>query len=154
MNESTIRIGDTNVRVFKVSATDGVVDQQAFGLHEPHSRGRNWIAVINPNRAAPGGLEREFLSRARATFYQTAPVDPGDYLEVGADYFTGAGRRIPSRAYFRVLLVRKDTWVVRTVVKPPNDTLTIPPYTPEAEAAREALADRPPEAEPVLMSSS
>lgn len=151
MNESTIRIGDKSVRVFEISVTDGVVDQRDFGLHEPHSRGRNWIAVITPNRAKAGGLEREFLDRMRATFYRSVLVRAGAFLEVGADYITGAGRRYPKRGVFRVLILRANTWVVRESAVP-EDTLTIPPHMPEAEAAQEALAD-PPEAQ-MLMSPS
>jgi hypothetical protein len=152
MNEAAIQVGDAAVRVFEVSTTNGVVNQEDFGLHEPHPRGRNWIAVITPDRSKPGGLDRAFCDRVRKTFYRTADVRPGDFIEVGADYFTGAGRRYPKRAFFRLLIVRANTWVLR-VSDPPDDTLTIPPYTPEAEAARAALATvvAPPEPQPQPM---
>lgn len=140
MSHPSIEVEGKTYKVYVVSTSDGVVDQNHFGIHEAHSRGRNWIAVITPNRAKPGGLEREWLDRVRSTFYSTSGVTAGDFIEVGADYMTGAGRRHPNRSYFRVLVVRANTWVIREA-DIPTDSLTIPPYTPEAEAARKALAE-------------
>lgn len=138
----TIEVDGKLVKVYEVSVTNKVVDQRDLGLYEEHERGRNWIAVITPNRAKAGGLEREFLDRVRTTFYATDAVKAGDFIEVGADYLTTAGRRHPKRRVFRVLILRANTWVIRDA-ETPTDTLTIPPYTPEAEAARKALSPQP-----------
>lgn len=136
----TIRVGDADVELYEVSTTDRVVDQRHLGLFEKRwERAKNWVAVVRPNRAVPGGLTREFLPRAVGSRYLTAPVDAGDFLEVGADYTTTTGRRVPARRYFRVLIVRANTWVIRDA-EAPEDTLTIPPLAPEADAARRALA--------------
>jgi len=140
--EPSIEVEGKAHKVYEISTTDGVVDQEHFGLHEEHHRGRNWIAVITPNRAKAGGLEREWLDRVRTTFYSAAGVKAGDYIEVGADYLTGAGNRHRKRSYFRVLIIRANTWVIREAGIP-KDTLTIPPVTPEADAARKALTPEP-----------
>jgi len=71
-------------------------------VYEPHRRGKNWFAKITLDPKAPGGLRREFAPRARGEGnYYILPKDwgPGTPVEFGADYYTGSGRRSPTRWY-------------------------------------------------------
>src|SRR5690349_10112176 len=50
----------TSFKDFAYAIEDGCVENHLF---EAHKRGTNWIAHVAPNRAAPGGLDREFWGR-------------------------------------------------------------------------------------------
>ena len=137
---ATIRVGDADLDLYEVSITDGVVDQRDLGLYEERwERAKNWVAVVRPNRARAGGLDREFLPRAVGSRYHARSVEEGAFIEVGADYTTTTQKKIPARRYFRVILVRAKTWVIRDAERP-EDSLTVPPHGPEADAARRSLA--------------
>lgn len=131
-----ILVGSTPCPVYQVSVSDGVVDQKHLGLFEERwQRAKNWVAVIKPNRARPGGLDREFLPRAVGSRYHTNIVVAGDFIEVGADYVTTGGNKIPARRYFRILQVAGNTWTLRDCpCGPPEDSLDIPPLAPEVAA--------------------
>lgn len=131
-----ILVGSTPCPVYQVSISDGVVDQKHLGLFEERwQRAKNWVAVIHPNRAKPGGLDRDFLPRAVGSRYYVKNVLAGDYIEVGADYVTTTGNKIPARRYFRVLVIAGDTWTLRDCpCGPPEDSLDIPPLAPEVAA--------------------
>lgn len=76
---------------------------------ESHSRGKNWLARITSNPTAPGGLEREFATKARGGLYYVLPdLAPGDAVEFGADYYTGKGRKQSERWYGFVVRVDRD----------------------------------------------
>jgi hypothetical protein len=80
-------------------------------LFEAHKRGRNWMAKIEPNPSAPGGLRREFFERARGDYYYLIPpgsLAVGDALEFGADYYSGSGRKNARRWYGAVAAVADD----------------------------------------------
>lgn len=68
---------------------------------ESHPRGRNWWAEISIDPRAPGGLRRRFWARARGEYCYLVPqdIDPPVPVEVGADYYTGRGRKRPCRWY-------------------------------------------------------
>lgn len=141
----SILVGEAPCLLYEISTTDGVVDQRHLGLFEERwERAKNWIAVIKPNRARPGGLDRAFLPRAVGSRYLAQSVIAGDFIEVGADYITGRGK-YPARVYFRVLDVRSTTWLIREA-ECPDDTLTIPPLGPEVEACFRVLMAGPLEA--------
>lgn len=143
---TSILVGETPCSIYEISITDGVVDQRHLGLFEERwERAKNWIAIVKPNRARPGGLDRDFLPRAVGSRYLTKSVGAGDFIEVGADYVTGRGK-YPARAYFRVLDVRASTWLIREA-DPPEDSLTIPPLGPEMEACFRVVMGAPLETE-------
>lgn len=146
-----ILVGSTPCPVYLVSISDGVVDQRHLGLFEERwQRGKNWVAVVRPNRAKPGGLDREFLPRAVGSRYYVKNVLAGDYIEVGADYVTTTGNKIPARRYFRVLIIAGSTWTLRDCPDgPPEDSLDIPPLAPEVAS----LTDPPDEGLPPISSN-
>lgn len=103
---------------------DGAVDQDCLGPYQSHQRGKNWIARVVHNVRAPGGLGREFLPRIRGRYYEFLGfVNPGDYLEVGGDYYSGRGIKYPARRYLRVLEVSPNEVIFREAGKPPQGAL-------------------------------
>lgn len=70
-------------------------------VYEKHKRGRNWMAIIQPNPLAMGGWDRKWLTRARGKdyFYMVTDLFQGDVVEFGADYQTSMGRKDASRYY-------------------------------------------------------
>src|SRR5262249_14392556 len=67
---------------------------------ESHKRGKNWFARIEINPAKPGGLERDFHAKAHGAYYYLLPtLAAGDAVEFGADYYSGGGRKSPTRWY-------------------------------------------------------
>lgn len=133
MSIPSILVDGEPVAVYEVSITDGVVYQPHLGCVEEHRTGRNWIALVVPNRARQGGLDREWLERVRGLYYATASVKAGDFIEVGGDRVTSVGKRYRNRRYFRILIVGEQTWTLRDA-DAPEDTLTIPPLAPEVDA--------------------
>lgn len=81
-------------------------------VFEPHKRGRNWCAVIQPDPAKPGGLDRAFLEVAKGdgNYYLTAPIRAGDALEFGADYISGSGNPQRKR-FYAVVLEATDQYI-------------------------------------------
>lgn len=69
-------------------------------FYEDHKRGKNWIACVQKDRQAPGGLARTFLSKASKHWYKLdVDLQPRDVLEFGADYYTGGGHPKRDRRY-------------------------------------------------------
>ena len=69
-------------------------------IWESHKRGKNWLAVITPSPAAPGGLERSFARRAKGDcFFFIDDIEVGSPVEFGADYYSGGGRKSSNRWY-------------------------------------------------------
>lgn len=66
-----------------------------------HPRARNWLAVVNVDPTAPGGLSRAFFGRGRGPSRYVVPesLAAGMILEFAADYVTYAGRKVPDRRY-------------------------------------------------------
>lgn len=104
--------------VFAIDTEQGFVDQTHFGIFEAHRRGKNWIAVVRPNSAVQGGLQRDFLTRVKGSLYQIGETAPGAFLEVGADYLTSNGVRYKERRYFRLLKCEAMSWLVREAGNP------------------------------------
>ena len=68
--------------------------------YETHKRGRNWLAVIEEDPKAPGGLSRIFCERAKGKFfYMTDILEVGQAVECAGDYVSGGGNRSPNRVY-------------------------------------------------------
>jgi len=95
---------------------------QADELHESHKRGRNWVATVVCDKGQPGGLRRTFWANGTGS-YVAPSCEPGDYVEVAADYFSSGGSRSRRRKFFRVLAVDVEQIIVRESgtpgVKPP-----------------------------------
>lgn len=80
-------------------------------LFETHRRGRNWMARVQLDPSAPGGLRREFFERAHGDYYYLIPpgsLSVGDAVEFGADYYSGSGRKSARRWYGVVAAVSED----------------------------------------------
>jgi len=76
---------------------------------EPHSRGKNWAAVIEADPKAPGGLKRTFLKKAHGDyFYLIDGLVPGQAIEFGADYYSSSGRKNAKRVYGLVTAVTQE----------------------------------------------
>ena len=104
--------GKADDLLLKVEA--GALVQVPKGCWESHSRGKNWLAVISPNPSSPGGLERSFQEKAKSDyFYLISGLSVGDAVEFGADYYSGRGRKSPTRWYGFVVAKAADAIVVR-----------------------------------------
>lgn len=69
-------------------------------VYEEHSRGKNWLAVIDVDAQMPGGLSRRFMPRGRGEcFYTIEQLTLHDAVEFGADYVTTYGNKKPLRWY-------------------------------------------------------
>ena len=69
-------------------------------IYEAHSRGKNWMATIEADPAAPGGLAREFIRNGRGRYlYIVGPEVVGKAVEIAADYTSSGGKRHPKRWY-------------------------------------------------------
>jgi len=81
-------------------------------VHEPHKRGKNWVAIISVDPTMPGGLSRVFFDRARAKgpakYVVPERLLAGDVLEFGADYMTSFGKKKPNRVFAKVITVTAD----------------------------------------------
>lgn len=82
---------------------DGCIENLDY---EAHKRGKNWIATVTPNRAAQGGLDREFWRHGSGRWYKAPSLTVGDVIEMGGDYYTGRGSALRDRRY--VLVVRVE----------------------------------------------
>ena len=79
---------------------DGALSQVPAGCWTSHKRGKNWLAVIEPNASKPGGLERDFQEKAKGDcYYMAGGLSVGDAIEFGADDYSGSGRKSPERWY-------------------------------------------------------
>lgn len=79
---------------------DGALASVPPGCWKTHTRGKNWLAVITVDPAKPGGLDRDFCQKAKGSSYYMVPaIEPGQAVEFGADYYSGGGRKSPTRWY-------------------------------------------------------
>jgi hypothetical protein len=82
-------------------------------IYEHHSRGKNWLAVIAADPAAPGGLGRAFVARGNGRYYyRVGALKPGQAIEFAGDYYGGSGSKSPRRLYAVVREVRPDTLII------------------------------------------
>lgn len=83
-------------------------------VYETHYRGKNWLAVIDVDGAAPGGLSRKFLPYAKGDcLYMIEQISLFDAVEFGADYTTSMGKTNPKRVYGVVVAFTESELVVR-----------------------------------------
>jgi len=107
------------------SAVAHAVDQYAYAIedgcvenldYEAHARGKNWIAFVKPNRAAPGGLDREFWKHGSGRWYAfPRAIRPGDVIEMAGDYYTSRGGKRADRRYLLVVRVEPGYFVAAFV---------------------------------------
>jgi hypothetical protein len=87
--------GDIAIRIEAGALTDVPDD-----CWQTHKRGKNWLAMISVDPSSPGGLSRNFAAKAKGEFFYLLPdLSPGDPVEFGADYYSGSGRKSPTRWY-------------------------------------------------------
>jgi hypothetical protein len=71
--------------------------------YEGHSRGTNFCAKIWKDPKSPGGLGREFCSKACGDYaYDLATLSVNDVIEIANDYTSGGGRRSRIRHFYIV----------------------------------------------------
>ena len=88
----------TETEIYTAPVSDGAM--LGAPVYESHRRGKNWMAVIAPDPAAPGGVARTFVPRGRGRYYYIVSADlVGQPVEVGADYISSGGKRSPKRWY-------------------------------------------------------
>jgi len=84
--------------IYTAPVSDGAM--LSAPVYEGHKRGKNWMAIITPDPAAPGGVARTFVPRGRGEYYYIVSTDlVGQPVEFGADYFSAGGKRYPKRWY-------------------------------------------------------
>lgn len=97
-----------------LSIEDGALASVPKGCWESHSRGKNWLAIINISPSSPGGLARDFATKAKGSSYYLVPTwQVGDAVEFGADYYSGGGRKRPTRWYGFVVRILPDRVILR-----------------------------------------
>ncbi len=90
--------------------------------YENHKRGRNWLATIDTDPTAPGGLKRDFVDRGKGRYMYRNQLDVGDAFEVGADYYTGGGSKNSNREYG--VIIEKHGGTVQVLrFKEPEDAI-------------------------------
>jgi hypothetical protein len=78
-------------------------------VYESHKRGKNWLAVIEKDPTAPGGLKRSFQPSAKGEYhYMINGLSRNDVVEFGADYYTSNGGKRTARWYGVVTDVTED----------------------------------------------
>lgn len=88
----------TETEIYVAPVRDGAM--LSAPVYEDHQRGKNWMAKIAPDPAAPGGVARTFVPRGRGEYYYIVSTDlVGQPVEFGADYYSSRGKRDPKRWY-------------------------------------------------------
>lgn len=120
MNEwfdSEVEFAGKSRVIAHISCEDGVVAQEDLGSYESHRRGKNWVAIVAPDRSQPGGLSRVFLDRPRQE-YVAADFEEGDILEIASDYTKASGKKSYNREYVLICQIAADTILAADVPKP------------------------------------
>jgi len=100
---------NNEVKTVTLGIFQGALTEVPNNCYRDHSRGKNWLAVIEMDPKSPGGLERIFCTRANGDyFYFTDKLAVGQVVEFGADYYSGSGRRSPTRKYFVVAAISEN----------------------------------------------
>lgn len=97
---------ELKIRSFPIS--HGALTDVPILPFDDSNRSRSWMAVINPNPKAPGGLDRKFMPRARGDYFYVVAeqgLAPGQVVEFGADYVKRGGKRLVRRWYGAIVSV-------------------------------------------------
>jgi hypothetical protein len=94
-------------KVYALTVANGaLLEAPAF---ESHYRGSNWLAVIDIDGSAPGGLSRRFLNRGKGEcLYLIEQLALFDAVEFGADYTTSMGNKQRYR-WYGVVVAKTDS---------------------------------------------
>lgn len=98
---------------FRLTHLNGALLQ--VPVYEPHYRGTNYLAIIDVDGTAPGGLSRRFLQRGKGeSFYLIEQLSLFDAVEFGADYTTSVGAKKRLRCYGFVAAITEMEIVIRS----------------------------------------
>lgn len=82
-------------------------------IHCEHRRASNWMAVINVDGTAPGGLSRRWVPRGKGEcYYLIEQLAVFDAVEFAADYTAYSGNKKPERWYGVILAATESTMVI------------------------------------------
>jgi hypothetical protein len=82
-------------------------------VYSHHKRGNNWLAVIWPDPASPGGLGRRFQRKGHGDYYYlVGRLKVGDTVEFAADYTSGGGNKSRTRWYGVVTAITDEELTV------------------------------------------
>lgn len=90
----------TPVPNHRMIITDGTIEQLN---HYPHRKAKNWVATVQQDLQAQGGLHRDFWKRNGPTATVPDTLGPGMYIEMAGDYYTKPGTPEYHRIYVRVI---------------------------------------------------
>jgi len=106
---------DKEEKVWVVNIEDGCIPHACY---ESHRRGKNWVATVNKNLKAPGGLERQFWRKGTGIYYVIpTELSVGDYIEFGGDYYSTSGRPARNREYYLIRAIGGGCLNLKTVDK-------------------------------------
>jgi hypothetical protein len=110
-------------------------------IHETHHRGTNWLAIIDIDGTAPGGLARQWIPRGKGEcYYLIEQVALFAAVEFAAGYTTGVGRKKPHRWYGVVTGKTDDYLQIEQCSSGANAVLRSKALRTSPEALAQALA--------------
>lgn len=86
----------------RMRITDGTIVQLN---HNPHRAAKNWVATVQRNAEAQGGLSRSFWKRDEEHASVPKWLQQGDYIEMAGDYYARVDQPEYHRIYVRVIEV-------------------------------------------------
>ncbi len=94
----------------QLKITDGMIENVVYN---PHQNARNWVAVVEEDKASHGGLTRAFLQKRAHGWYRVSQdVQAGRYLEFAGDRLTMTKKRKENRRYCKILEVLPQVIIV------------------------------------------
>lgn len=78
-------------------------------IWETHKRGTNWAAIIEKNPDSPGGIGRDFLTKAKGDYYyKVDKLSLNSPIEFGADYTSNGGKKYRKRWFGVVIKITEE----------------------------------------------
>jgi len=119
-------------------------------IWEQHFRGSNWLALIDIDASAPGGLGRRFMAKGKGEcLFVIEQVGLFDAVEFAADYTTSFGNKRRDRWYGVVtaitdgyLLVEKCDTGAKAVLRAKEARASVHDRASALRAEKEALVER------------
>jgi hypothetical protein len=94
----------------QLKISDGLLENVCYNTHK---NARNWIAVVEEDRGAQGGLSRDFLKRgAHGWCHVSQDIQGGRFLEFAGDRYTLSKQRKETRRYCKIIEVLPSVIVV------------------------------------------
>ena len=95
-----------------LSVEENALTSVPYGCWKSHNRAKNWLATIAVDPSKPGGFDRVFHAKARGDYYYLIDrLNVGDAIEFGADYYSGSGRKSPTR-WYGIVIRKTNTMLV------------------------------------------